>query len=421
MGEHKPKVDHNITLAGLLVADADKLSTKLERETQGILKGLFVFEKKIPSGKVCICNGVEFPNSDAVDLLLYLLMYLEKNNWEREIEFPTIKQLLNEAFGVNPSKFWTDKLRRLLVIWSNQSYYFPKSFIWNGKKTEVYFKVIDAFKIDSPGKGKPAKVRIVFNEDFINICKNTTWYRRPNWEEIKKLRKEIAKSLYILAINYKPSERAKSWKIYMDKDLKAWYRNALNSLANPKYLKPYYILKRLNGAIEEINEKTNLRMELKETPQGNYCIDIKERAPSGTCKLELPFDNLPEESKALLIAYLSANSGKRKINNIEGFLRSLSSKELKSYLKEAKEYFENLVKSRNSEQLMQELNSWIENNIPKGVRKAVFKEGNIVNAEESLDKIIFYCRSLSLAEFCNKEYSNQLTEYFGKEVEFKPI
>ena len=420
--ESDPKVDHNITLAGLLLTDANTITNKLERERKGLLKGLYVFRKEISTGEVCICNGIEFPNPDAVDLLLYLIVSLEKNNWERKLTFESLRRLIREIYGVKTAgKTWVDQIKRSLIIWSNHKYYFPKSFLWHGQLIEIFFGVIDDWEIKSQGRGKPAKIEITFNEKFVEICKNTDWYRRPSWLEIKKLRKEVAKSLYMLAINYKPNERAKTWRIYIDKDLKSWYRNALNSLANPKYLKPYYVLKRLNGAIEEINQKTNLQMELRKTPQGNYCIDIKERVPSGTCRLELPYDNLPEDSKALLIAYLSANSDRRKINNIEGFLRSLNSKELKSYLREAQNYFESLVKSRSSEQLLKEFYSWAETTVPEGVRRALFKKENIVDAEESIEKIVFYCRSLSLAKFYNKEYSSKLREYFGKEIEFKPI
>jgi len=93
--EHNPKVDHNISLAGLLVTDADTVIEKLEREKKGPLKGLYVFRKRIPAGEVCICNGAEFPNAEAVDLLLYLIVQLEKNNWERKLMVKSIAWVRN--------------------------------------------------------------------------------------------------------------------------------------------------------------------------------------------------------------------------------------------------------------------------------------------------------------------------------------
>ena len=344
--ENNPKIDHNITLAGLLVTDADQVSEKLERESSGLLKGLYVFRKKIPTGEVCICNGAEFPNAEAVDLLLYLLVRLEENDWNRELTFKSLRELVKGVYEVeNIGKTRTEQVKRGLVVWKNHSFYFPKSFLWEGKLIEIYFGVIEKFKIETQGRGKPAKITIVFNEDFINICKNTQWYRRPTWKEIRKLRKEIAKRLYMLAFEYRPSERTEKWKIYISKDLKDWYRNALNSLANPKYLKPYYVLKRLKGAIEEINQKTNLRMELQQTEEGNYCITVEEIAPPGAEKVEIPFDKLSPEDKALLVAYLEAVAGEKGIENIWGFLRSMTTRQVQEWLEKAKQYFESEVQT----------------------------------------------------------------------------
>jgi hypothetical protein len=343
---HNPKVDHNITLAGLLVTDADRATGKLEREKKGLLKGLYTFRKKIPTGEVYICNGIEFPNSEAVDLLLYLLIQLEKTDWKRKLSFKSLRELIKGVYEVNNvGKTWAEQIKRGLIIWKNHSFYFPGSFVWEGKKIETYFGVIDDFEIEKQGRGKPAKVKIAFNEKFIEICKNTNWYRRPPWAEIKKLRKEVAKRLYMLALEYKPSEKSKEWRIYIDNKLGDWYRNALNSLANPKYLKPYYVLERLKKAIEEINEKTNLRMGLQKTEEGNYCITVEEVAPAGSEVLEIPFDKLSDDDKAILVAYVEAVAEEKKIQNIWGFLRSMTSRQLKLWLNKAKKYFESEVQT----------------------------------------------------------------------------
>jgi len=178
--EHNPKVDHNITLAGLLVTDADKAVEKLEREKKGLLKGLYVFKKKIPTGEVYICNGAEFPNAEAVDLLLYLIIQLERKDWNRKLTFRSLRELIKDVYEVdNVGKTWAEQIKRGLIIWKNHSFYFPKSFIWEGELIETYFGVIEDFTIKPQGRGKPAKVEIVFNEKFIEICRNTTWYRRP--------------------------------------------------------------------------------------------------------------------------------------------------------------------------------------------------------------------------------------------------
>ena len=424
--EHNPKIDHNISLAGLLLTDADTLIHKLEREGKGLLRGLYVFRKRIPSGEVCICNGAEFPNSDAVDLLLYLIVKLEENNWERKLVFKSMRKLLREIYGEESfGKSWIERLKRLLVIWKNHSFYFPGSFLWQGEKVEAYFGVIDDFKIKSQGRGKPSRIEITFNEDFIEICKNTDWYRRPPWLEIKKLRKETAKSLYLLALDFRPNEKIKGWKIYIDNNLKRWYRNALNSLASPKHLRPSIILKRLKGAIEEINEKTNLRMELQKTEEGNYCILVEEVAPAGTEALKIPFDKLSSEDKALLISYVEIVAEEKKIKNIWGFLRSMTSRQLKIWLNRAKKYFEESQKAEKRGKLIEKpklintLLRWAKKEL-KG-KPATFKAffvGRFLTAYENNEKIVFICVDRVICEAMEKYYSSKVKELFKKEVVF---
>ncbi len=425
MEKHNPKIDHNITLAGLLVTDADQVIGKLQREEKGPLKGLYAFKKKIPTGEVYICNGAEFPNADAVDLLLYLIIKLEDNNWERKLNFRSIRQILREVFDVGASKFWVSKLERLLIIWKNHSFYFPGSFIWEGKRTKAYFGVIENFIIEPQGKGKPAKIEIIFDEKFLEICQNTTWYRRPPWAEIKKLRKEVAKRLYMFALEYKPAEKSKEWKIFLDNNLKEWYRNALNSLADPKHLRPSIILKRIKGAIEEINEKTNLRMELQKTEEGNYCITVEEVAPAGSEVLEIPFDKLSDDDKAILVAYVEAVAEEKKIQNIWGFLRSMTSRQLKLWLNKAKKYFESEVQASGEgnftekPRLLEVLRQWGKEKYKDkpSLYRLYFGEDKVLKAYENNKRIVFVCLDKYLAKLMSN-FSNELKRVFKKEVTF---
>lgn len=427
--KHNPKVDHNITLAGLLVTDADTVIGKLEREERGLLKGLYVFRKKIPTGEVCICNGAEFPNAEAVDLLLYLIVQLEKNNWKRKLKIKSLRELIREVYGVTTGgKAWAERIRRSLIIWANHKYYFPKSFLWHGQLIETFFGVIDDWEIKAQGRGKPANIEIAFNEKFLEICKETDWYRRPDWKEIKKLRKEIAKRLYMVALEYRPDEKSKEWKIYIDNDLKYWYRNTLNSLADPKHLYPKLIIeKRLKPAIEEINEKTNLRMELQQTEEGNYCIVVEEIAPSGAEALKIPFDKLSPEEKALLIAYVEAVAEEKKIKNVWGFLRSMSSRQIKIWLNKAKKYFkeeENISKEtelKEKPRLLEILRDWARKKFANKpiLQKAYFGEDKILKAYENNKKVVFKCVDGILAKLLQKIYAKELKEVFHKEVVFE--
>ena len=417
-GNHNPKVDHNITLAGLLVTDANTVIKKLDREKEGLLKGLYAFKKKIPTGEVYICNGTEFPNADAVDLLLYLIIKLEDNNWEGELTFKSVRQILRDVFNVGTSKFWIEKLIRLLVIWKNHSFYFPKSFTWEGKTVKAYFGVIDDFIIESQGKGKPAKVEISFNRKFIEICKNTDWYRRPPWSEIRKLRKETAKRLYMLALEYKPGEKSKEWKIYLENDLKHWYRNAMNSLANPKYLRPSIIFKRLTNAIEEINGKTNLKMNLQETKEGNYCIVVKEVIMPGVEKVKIPFDNLPEEDKAVLIAYTKAVAEKRKIRNILGFLRSMNTKQVKLLVNTAKKHFNSEIQEDEEvEQPIEQPEQPLKGKLSKVLRSHGINDFLYNDSNDSFDIFPAGANADKIRELkANRELMDTLSNIVGKPV-----
>lgn len=427
----KPKIDHNINIAGLLVTDADTVNLKAKRADKGTIKGLLYFEKKIPGGSVYILNGAEFPNAEAVDLLLYLLWHVEKNDWNRLVQFKSLNRLVKEVFGVKKhGRAQRDLLEKLLTIWKFHGYYFPDSFIWQGKKITIQFGVIDEWEIISHGRGRPAELNVWFNEKFLDICKNTDWYRRPPWVEIKKLRKELAKSLYLLALDYKQDEKSKRWKIYIDSDLKSWYRNSLNSLADPKHLYPKLIIeKRLKPAIEEINKNTNLRMKFEKTTKGNYCIFVEEVAIPGIEKIEIPFDILAEEDKAILVSYVEAVAKEKKIDNIWGFLRSMTTRQVNIWLKKAREYFSSEIKKKKdkgysediveSSELIENLKIWGKKKYhdKPSLYRLYFGDDKILKAFENEKEIVFVCIDKILAQLLAKS-SKEIKEFFGKEVKF---
>jgi len=153
MIEIKPKLDHNINIAGLLLTDADTFSRKASKAEKGAIKGLRFFSKKIPTGTVYIVNGVEFPNAEAVDLLLYLIWHLEKNGWEEILRFKGLNKIVKDVFGVKKlGQAQREKMERLLTIWKFHGYYFPDSFVWKGQKITMQFGVISNWKIISRSK-----------------------------------------------------------------------------------------------------------------------------------------------------------------------------------------------------------------------------------------------------------------------------
>jgi len=426
--EIKPKLDHNINIAGLLLTDADTISQKATKAEKGIIKGLLFFAKEIPTGTVYILNALEFPNAEAVDLLLYLIWHLEKNGWERILKFKGLNRIVKDVFGVKKlGQSQRERLERLLTVWKFHGYYFPNSFVWKGQKVTAQFGIISNWKIISQDKGKPALLEIEFDRHFIEICKNTDWYRRPSWEEIRKLRKEIAKRLYMIALEYKPDEKTRDWKIYMDHDLKYWYRNTLNSLANPIHLYPKLIIEgRIKPAIEEINSKTRLRMKLQQTEEGNYCITVKEIAPANAEKIEIPFDRLSNDEKTILITYVEAVAPERGINNIWGFLRSMTSKQIKSWLSKAKKYLETEAEKAKETKLVEKtrlleiLREWGKKKLEgkEVLFNTYFGNDKLLRAYESNKRVVFVCVDKILADLLTQKFKEELKEVFGKEVEF---
>jgi hypothetical protein len=232
-----------------------------------------------------------------------------------------------------------------------------------------------------------------------------------------------------LAYDYKPSEKSKSWKIYINSDLKYWYRNALNSLANPKYLYPKLIIEdRIKPAIGEINHNTNLRMEWIETEEGNYAISVEEVAPPGSEKIEIPFDRLSDEDKAILIAYVEAVAEEKKIENIWGFLRSMTSRQVRNWLKKARKYFESEIKNDKETELIEKprlleiLRDWGRKKLggKEILYKIYFGEDKVLKAYENNKKVVFKCVDEIVVGLL-KRYSEELKEVFKKEVIFEAI
>jgi hypothetical protein len=185
---------------------------------------------------------------------------------------------------------------------------------------------------------------------------------------------------------------------------------------------------RLKPAIEEINDETNLKMKLYQTEEGNYAISVEEVVPPGSEKIEIPFEKLSDEDKAILVAYVEALAKEKKIKNIWGFLRSMTSKQVRSWLKKAKEYFENDVKSDRETELIEKprlleiLRDWGRKKLEgkEILYRTYFGEDKILKAYENNKKVVFECVDKIVADLL-KKYSEELKEVFKKEVIFEEI
>jgi hypothetical protein len=185
---------------------------------------------------------------------------------------------------------------------------------------------------------------------------------------------------------------------------------------------------RLKPAIEEINKETNLKMKLYQTEEGNYAISVEEVAPPGSEKIEIPFEKLSDEDKAILIAYVEAVAEEKKIKNIWGFLRSMTSRQVKNWLKKAKDYFEKEIKADSETELIEKprlleiLRDWGRKKLEgkEILYKTYFGEGKLLKAYENNKKVVFKCVDRIVADLL-KKYAEELKEVFRKEVIFEEI
>lgn len=250
------KVDFNLLLAGLGV-NRSRNEKELKKAETGTFKGLYVCETETPYGKVYVCNGAEFPTSTTVDLLLYLIAELEKSGWVEELEFPSIRSVILQL-GKSYDGRTLKQFKRDLVILKNHQYYFSGSFkdSETGETKTLYFGVLES--VEWRGKGEGFKVR--FNPVFVSILRNSRWYRRVPLEDFLKLRSGIAKALYLKLLYHKAGN---SWRVFLPKDLKSWYRRVVNSFAKDESLKPNRLRSLIEKALKEITEKTHLKCTLE--------------------------------------------------------------------------------------------------------------------------------------------------------------
>jgi hypothetical protein len=167
-------------------------------------------------------------------------------------------------------------------------------------------------------------------------------------------------------------------------------------------------------------------MELQQTEEGNYCIAVEEVAPAGVEAIEIPFDKLPAEDKALLIAYVEAVAKERKINNIWGFLRSMTSRQVKIWLRKAKKYFETEIEKTKETKLMEKprllkvLREWGKKKLEgkEILFNTYFGDDKLLKAYENNKKVVFVCVDEILAALLSEKFGKELKDVFGKEVVF---
>ena len=294
------------------------------------------FEKKVGDGKIIIYNALDVPSPFDSKVLDYLMKIAQENDWTQTITIPAISKVIKDL-GLPRKKQSIERFRKALKILKNTHIEFHNCFIDTG--------VLDYFEKGNwelisigivakygfravKGRGNPIQVKIIFDSDFLALCKYSLGYKLIPYAPINGLR-DTAYALYKWAWRWFNAEKGYGERWIGDgKKLVEWYKNELNSTANYKY--PSKVLERIRSAIKQLNEHNQVPfyLELHEE-NGNYKIEL-HRKNLCTLKREIPFDKLPKFLRETVIRLIER---KKHIKEPYALARSMSLKELEEILK----------------------------------------------------------------------------------------
>ena len=320
----KIKFDFNLLMSGTWVLD--------NREEGQIFK----FEKEVGEGKIVIYNPVDVPSPKDSKLLDYLMLKAQEQDWSDTITLPTLSQICKDL-NIPKSKKTVERLKKSFEILSLTRIQFHNCFIDNGileHFEEGQWRIISIGIINDygflpvRGRGNPVRVKVIFDKNFISVCRHSLGYKLIPYAPINGLR-DTTYALYKWAWRWFNSETGYGERWIGDgKKLVEWYRNELNSTANYKY--PSKVLERVNSAIEQLNKNKEVPFSLKlKQEDGIYKIEIYRKDPS-SLKREIPFDKLPNFLRKAVIKLIER---KGHIKEPYALARSMSWRELGDLLK----------------------------------------------------------------------------------------
>jgi len=319
----KIKLDFNLLMSGTWVLE--------KKGKQQIHK----FEKELGNGKVVIYNALDVPSPLDSKVLDFLMLKAQEKDWAKEIEIGSLRQIAKEV-GLGVDKRRLNRLKRSFKILANTRIEFHNCFIdtgvlehFEGEFEEIDIGIISDFSFKRvKARGNPVAVKVIFNDNFLALCKHSLGYKLIPFTPVKGLR-DTAYALYKWAWRWFNSETGygERW-IGNGQSLVRWYKNELNATGNYKY--PSEVLRRVRSAIKQLNENPEVPffLQLKEE-NGNYKLEIY-RKEQCTLKREIPFDKLPNFLRKAVIKLIER---KKHIREPYALARSMSWRELEDYLK----------------------------------------------------------------------------------------
>jgi len=318
------KIDFNLLMSGTWVLE--------KKGKQTIHK----FEKELGEGKVIIYNALDVPSVLDSKVLDYLMVKSQEQGWPKELLIGSLRQIAKDL-SITPNNKQINRIKRAFEILVNTRIRFEDCFLDTGvlEHFEGKIKVVnigilsDYALIPVKGRGNPLAVKVIFNDNFLALCKYSLGYKLIPYAPINGLR-DTAYALYKWAWRWFNSETGygERW-IGNGQSLVRWYKNELNATGNYKY--PSEVLRRVNSAIEQLNKNKEVPFSLKlKQEDGIYKIEIYRKDPH-TLKREIPFDKLPSILRKALIRLIEER--KKHIKEPYALARSMSWKEIENELK----------------------------------------------------------------------------------------
>jgi hypothetical protein len=320
--DFKIKIDFNLLMSGTWVLE--------KRGNRTVHK----FEKNLGNGKVIIYNALAVPSTLDSKVLDFLMLKAQENDWQKEISTGSLRQVAKEI-GMGVDRRRLNRLKRSFKILANTRIEFHNCFIDTGvmKHFEGTFDIVDIGILSGyslkriRARGNPIVVKVVFDDNFINLCKYSLGYKLIPYTPINGLR-DTAYALYKWAWRWYDSDKGygERW-IGEGKKLVEWYKNELNSTGNYKY--PSEVLRRIKSAIKQLNEHVEVPFSFSLIEENKaYKIEISSKKKI-ICRGRCPFDSLPSILQKIIIKLLDK---KGEVENSIALARSLTRAELNNLL-----------------------------------------------------------------------------------------
>jgi hypothetical protein len=207
-------------------------------------------------GEYILKAGHKVPERIDMNFLLFFLMTSQKNGYVQKLELTRYDVLRECGMGDREREY--ERLEEGLRRWKYLGIEFKGTFYDNKSYLTKAFGIINEYSIDE----KTKKLKIEFNKSFLEMVKGSNFCKYIDFEKYKRLRKPVSSRLYEILL--KTFRERKEWEI---EALKLAEKLTLGE-GGKKKLYPADVKIKIVPAVNEINEKTELRIEL-ETRKNN--------------------------------------------------------------------------------------------------------------------------------------------------------